>query len=345
MIILLITMSLMGQNFTSHATIDHEFCGNSVIVIMNESVGSLNKVHDPGGFEGVEILEIRDLFRISDEALARTDIENFRQILLLRLPADDKQNVLNVIEQLRFINGVEFAEPNYILQRTAVPNDPYYVNNFMWGLEKIQAEGAWGHSIGYHGVKVGIIDTGIAYHEDLQDNWVNGYDFINDRVITRYDSIDEWGHGTHVAGTVGAVGNNGIGVVGINWNVSLVPLRISAEWTTYVADAVLAIEYAHLNLIPILNFSFAGYGYATSVMNAVRNYYGLFVWSAGNWDQDLPPNIQNNTDLYPLIQGFMDTENLIAVGSSDFHDERAFHSKYGYRSIDIYAPGEGIYST
>ena len=121
--IILFTISpLFGQNFTSHATIDQEFCDSSVLVIMNNIVGGINVVHSNSSFYGIEIAEIKDIFKVSDETLSRIDIDRFRQILYLRLVTSNKQNVLNVIENLRYINGVEYAEPNFIFHQSSLPD-------------------------------------------------------------------------------------------------------------------------------------------------------------------------------------------------------------------------------
>ena len=142
------------------------------------------------------------------------------------------------------------VQPNFIREITAVPNDPYWVSNSLWGLLKIQAPAAWSLSTGSAQVVVANLDTGVNYnHPDLAANmWrnpgeiagnsidddANGYvddvygiDTENDDS----DPMDDHGHGTHTAGTIGAVGNNGIGVVGVNWNVRILPCKfIARQW-------------------------------------------------------------------------------------------------------------------
>ena len=130
-------------------------------------------------------------------------------------------SVENAIAELESNPAVAYAEPNWIYHADAVPNDPSYLQDY--GLAKIQAPQAWDVTTGSAAVTVAVVDTGIATdHPDLSGNVVPGYDFVQDDT----DPRDFNGHGTHVAGTIGAKGNNGIGVAGVNWNVQLMPVRV-----------------------------------------------------------------------------------------------------------------------
>jgi subtilisin family serine protease len=145
---------------------------------------------------------------------------------------------------------VFYAEPNWIYHTSALPNDPYFAA--LWGLNQasdadIDAPEAWDLTTGSSSVIVAVVDSGVAYdHPDIAPNrWVNddppgggdndrngfledtyGWDFVDGD----NGPLDENGHGTHVAGTIGARGNNGIGVSGVNWNVSLMPVRAANAW-------------------------------------------------------------------------------------------------------------------
>ena len=226
---LLLLASVSAQSFTNHATIDQSFCGKTLLVTLDENLSTINRVHNTNLFTDIEIESIRDLTQINTDLRSlNLNHDTFRQILLLTLPTDCKENVLNEINKLRFIDGIEYAEPNYYLDTTqpppkanyelksplppfkkggdVVPNDPYFLNGQMWGLEKIQAVNAWSVSTGSHDIKVGVVDTGIAAHPDLNANLTIGWDFVNEND----DTHDTNGHGTYIAGTIGAVGNNGI---------------------------------------------------------------------------------------------------------------------------------------
>jgi subtilisin family serine protease len=314
---------------------EYDFCDSSVIVVLDNVVGGINKKHDLSLFEDIKIISIEDIFKVSDEALKWTNKETFNQILLLRLSKKDKDNVLSVIEKLQKVPGVIYAEPNYMVYLCATtPNDPLYVSGQMWGLDRIQCHLAWDFTTGSRSVKIGVIDTKIQSHIDLNANVIAGQDFTGGNSCTCGNCYN---HGTLVAGTIGAVGNNGIGVVGVNWEVSMVPLIIFSESNQpYIESTIAAIEYAHNNNIPILNYSSYGFGINVSIASAVNNYFGLFVWGAGNDRQ--------NHDVKPNISVF-NLPNLISVGSSNLFGTRAYHSNYGENSVNIYAPGEDVLST
>ncbi len=171
---------------------------------------------------------------------------------------------------------VEYAEPNYLRYISATPNDPSYSS--LWGMQKINAPGAWDVATNCTSVVVATIDTGIDYiHFDLAANiWanpddpsVNGVDDdgngkIDDVrgwnfVFENNDPMDDHGHGTHVAGTIGAVGNNSQGVTGVCWTAKIMPLRaFDASGISTVADIIEAMDYARLKGARIVNASYAG---------------------------------------------------------------------------------------
>lgn len=160
-------------------------------------------------------------------------------------------------------------------------------------LEKINASGAWNITTGSKNIKVGIIDSGIANHTDLAANLVSGWDFYSehDNSVTT-DPLDY--HGTRVAGVIGAKGNNGKGICGINWDVSLVPLQVtdcsqsplSNGCYPFESDAIIEdIEYATENNIPIINCSFTG-SFRGATRTQISKYKGLVVCAAGDFNGD-----------------------------------------------------------
>lgn len=203
------------------------------------------------------------------------------------------------------------------------------------------------YTTGSSNIRVGIIDTGISDHEDLIGNVVEGYDFVNNNSVTN-DIISS--HGTMVAGIVGASGNNNVGISGINWNVSLVPLQVSnINGEINSAACVKAVEYATETYktnepIQILNFSIGSYEAWSELEDAIRKYPGLFVCSTGN-------SGGNNDDAYhyPSFYGSSlysnPISNIISVGRSDRNDTRPTNSNRGKNTIDLFAPGENIYTT
>jgi len=315
----------------SYATINDDYDGGSVLVVMDKNTGGINKVHKESFFGNFPKEYVKDLTELTiDIKEALIDEENFRQILQIKLPENSKENALNVIRQLEKINGIKYAGPNYAYYTIAtVPNDPDF--GLQWGLTNIKAPEAWDITQGSNNVRVGIMDTGIASHSDLNANLVSGWSFNNS------GTEDSHGHGTHIAGIVGAVGNNNEGISGVNWNISLVPLKIANDATSYVADAISAINYAKNNNIPILNYSWGGSYNDTTLFNAIKGYSGLFVCAAGNDNQNI-----NTSPVYPASWSW---SNIITVGASDIYDNRAWFSNFSATAVDLFAPGDSIYST
>ncbi len=257
---------------------------------------------------------------------------------------------------------VEYVEPNYIVTRTATPTDPYWGN--LWGMTKISAPAAWDKTTGSPNIVVGVVDTGVDYnHPDLAGNiWSStsqftvtiggvtitcpagskGFNAINNTC----NPLDDENHGTHVSGTIGAVANNGIGVAGVNWITRIMGLKfLNAQGSGYTSDAVDAIEFAvqlkqqGVN-IPVLNNSWGGGGYSTTLYNQIKRAGDngiLFVASAGNSGK--------NTDSSPSYPASYDLPNIIAVAATDSNDALASWSNYGAQSVDLAAPGVSILST
>lgn len=234
----------------------------------------------------------------------------------------------------------------------AIPDDEYYNNNEAWAIKSLGLEELWDFSTGTNDVYVGVVDSGISMHNDLINNLVDGYDFTDDND----DAFDDrLGHGTHVAGIIGAVGNNEIGVSGVNWDVSLVPIQLlnrhgglDNDWDIVNAIESITTSYEQANPIKILNMSFANpylYGEVRDMLEGMlREYPGLVVCAAGNDGENLDDN-----PLYPAYFGndSLDypVENIIVVGSIDANDNRSTFSNFGTETVDIYAPGSNIYST
>ena len=248
---------------------------------------------------------------------------------------------MSVEEGVREFKGkreVLYAEPNYVYQASAIPNDPRFGE--LWGLDQagdhdIDAPEAWDVTTGSSGVKVAVVDTGVAYdHPDLAQNMVPGHDFFaNDT-----DPRDEEGHGTHVAGTIGARGNNGIGVAGVNWAVSLMPVRVLGPTGGTNASVTNGFAYAAANGAKVVNASLGGGGYSQLMKDAIDAAAGttLFVVAAGNDGED-------NDDL-PTYPCNYTSVNLICVAATSENDALADFSNFGAESVDLAAPGTDILS-
>ena len=272
------------------------------------------------------------------------------------------EGVARALEQLRRDPRVRYAEPNFLVHADAVPNDPGYGQ--LWGLSMIDAPQAWQVTTGSTGVTVAVIDTGVDWsHPDLSpeiwtnpgescagcrsdgidndhngyvDDW-HGWDFVgNDNNPT-----DDHGHGTHVAGTIGAAGNNGLGVAGVNWNVRIMPLKfLNAQGSGTTADAIDAVLYSAGNGADISNNSWAGDDFSQALADAITvadQHNSLFVAAAGNES--------NDNDESPTYPASYDLPNIITVAATDEFDGIAYFSNVGRRSVDLGAPGVNIYST
>ncbi|MFN3649235.1 MAG: S8 family serine peptidase [Armatimonadota bacterium] len=269
-------------------------------------------------------------------------------------------NVERALAQLRRDPSVRVAEPDYIVRRAAVPNDPYF--DELWGLHNrgqgggtadadIDAPEAWDITRGA-GVVVAVIDTGVDYnHPDLNDNIfrddtgkVIGRDFINNDA----DPMDDEGHGTHCAGTIAAEGNNGIGVTGVCQQAKIMPLKFldgNGDGTT--SGAIQAIDFARLNGAALTSNSWGGGGPSQLLFEAIqrtREAGMLFVAAAGNGGDD---GIGDNNDVIPDYPAAYSTQldNIVSVAALNRNDQLAGFSNYGAQTVQLGAPGVTILST
>lgn len=256
-------------------------------------------------------------------------------IVLIHLKSRNQSAVLEAVQKLSANPCVAYAEPDYIEELHLLPNDPLYRQ--LWGIQKIRAPLAWNVTTGSEKTIVGIIDSGIDHtHPDIRENmWLspdgqlrNGWNFAQNDSF----SMDINGHGTHVAGTVGAVGNNHIGIIGVCWRVKIVSLKFGLD----IASAIAAIHFANQFDIPILNASWGGPSYSRALEYAIAHYNGLFIASAGNDGA--------NNDRIPIYPASYPCDNIISVAASNPYNKLAGFSNYGFESVDIAAPGTSILS-
>jgi subtilisin family serine protease len=289
-------------------------------------------------------------------------------LTLVKLPKGmDMQTALTRLNQTP---GIRYAQPNYVKKILRTPNDPRFSE--LWGMHNtgqttggtpnvdIDAPEAWEKSVGGDAVIVAVIDTGIDYnHEDLAasmwrnpgeiagneiDDDGNGYvdDVYGINAITGSgDPLDDHNHGTHVAGTIGAAGNNGVGIAGVCWNVKLMALKfIGSDGTGNTEDAIRCIEYAVTHGARVLNNSWGGGPYEQPLKDAIDSAGAagvLFIAAAGN-------DYSNNNDDSPQYPASYASDNLISVLSVTAHGEMSVFSNFGETSVDLAAPGSGILS-
>ncbi len=293
----------------------------------------------------------------------------------LRLARVSPELTLDAIKALRARPDVIYAEPNFIRHFDAVPNDPFYSSQ--WPLKNapstgisgfISAEAAWDTTTGNQNIVVGVIDSGIDIdHHDLKDNIfvntaeipnnnidddnngfiddVNGWDFVNhDRTV--FDSAADDAHGTHVAGIIGARGNNSVGIAGVSWNVQLLPLKALGPQGGTDATILEAFNYARamrqrgVNL-RVLNNSYGGQVFSQSLFDAIKQLGDagiLFTAAAGN-------DTLNN-DSVPHFPASYDLPNVISVAASTTGGTLASQfSNRGPQTVHLLAPGDTILST
>ena len=313
----------------------------------------------------------------------------------LRMVHTAPDDTLKAVAALSARDDVLYAEPNYILHTDKTPNDPQFGQ--LYAMTKIGMPQAWETTKGSSSIVVGVVDEGVdVKHPDLQANiWTNpspgslpgfspkvqlstdnynvaegggaatitvtrdpgdlhGFDFIRNT-----GDIPAETHGTHVAGTIGAVGNNGVGVVGVNWQVGLMSLRFIDQTTNNgsEADAIKAYNYARQMRqrwldtsgmeganVRVLNNSYGGSSFSQASMDAISALNTaniLFVAAAGNGNG-------NNNDVSPHFPSSYDLPNVIAVAATDNsspNEQLAGFSNFGARSVLMGAPGVGILST
>jgi subtilisin family serine protease len=298
-------------------------------------------------------------------AIVKREFKHLRGLHLVKLPKH--KSIRQALKSYLENPQIEYAEPNYIVHTAVIPNDTYFSN--LWGLNNtgqtggtndadIDAPEAWNMTTGSSSVVIAVVDTGVTYnHPDLGGNiWVNtgetnctdgidndgngyiddcyGWDFIGDD----NNPTDYNGHGTHVAGTIAAVGNNSAGITGVMWTAKIMPLRflgVSGYGTT--ADAISAILYANANGAHVINNSWGGGGYSEALKDAIDVSSAVVVCAAGNDGTD-----NDSSPFYPASYA---SSSIISVAATNHDDALASFSNYGPTSVDVAAPGVSIYST
>lgn len=277
----------------------------------------------------------------------------------------DGTAVQSAVDAAESLPNVLYAEPNYKLEMTASPNDPMFGE--MWSLGLANGNGlnsgigtprVWNLTTGSSSVTVGVVDTGIdASHPDLAGNmWTNSGEIAGngvdddgngvvddargwDWVDNDSDPADLNGHGTHVAGTIGAKGNNSHGVAGVSWDVRLMPLRVlDASGSGWTSDVAAAFAYAGRMGVDVVNASLAGPSPSVALLDAISSSPDtLFVVAAGNSSTNVDVTASYPCS-YPL-------PNIICVAATNQANQLSSYSNFGTGSVDLAAPGDGILST
>jgi len=261
-----------------------------------------------------------------------------------------------VIQKYQQSGLVEYAEPDYRVHLARTPNDPRYLDGTLWALHNtgqsgglrgadIHAPEAWDVRTSASNLIVAVVDSGVRFtHQDLAANmWINPLDGSHgfNAFTAGSDAGDDNGHGTRIAGILGAVGNNGVGLVGVAWRVEIMACKFvdSSDGGT-VSDAVACIDFARTNRAQIINASWGTYEFSLSLSNAIydaRSAHILVVAAAGNESLD--------NDEFPFYPASFDLDNVVSVAATTRTDELYRWSNTGATTVDLAAPGQEIYST
>ncbi len=350
------------------------FLATPVLAFELDSISSGQPSKGPAYVPGELLVKYRPAARAVASEYFRTrwgvsTLRTFKAIGVQHVKLPKGLTVEEALEIYQDDPDVEYAEPNYYRYIAAAPNDTYF--DQLWGLHNtgqdvngtsgtadadMDAPEAWDITTGSSDVVIAVIDSGVDYnHPDLSANiWTNpgeiagngidddgngyvddvrGWDFVDDD----NDPIDSNDHGTHVAGTIAAVGDDSTGVTGVSWAAKIMVLRfLDAFGSGTTANAISAIEYANAKGAHVINNSMGGAGFSQAEKDAIDASSALVVCAAGNEDAD-----NDSTPSYPASYT---STNIIAVAATDQDDDLASFSNYGATSVDVAAPGTNIYS-
>ena len=272
-----------------------------------------------------------------------------------RVPAGTTADSL--IQMYQQSGLVQYAEHDFYVQALNDPNDFYYQQGNLWNLKNtgqnggtpgadIRASLAWNLTTVASNVIVAVVDTGVRYtHEDLAGNmWVNPADGSHgtNAIAGTTDPWDDYGHGTHVSGIIGAVGNNGVGIVGVCWQVQIMACKfLDATGNGTISGAIACIDFARAHGAKVINASWGSFTFTSQALHdaiaSARDADIIFVAAAGN-------SAANNdvTPLYPA--SYSDLDNVVSVAATDPNDNLASFSDYGLTNVSLAAPGTPIFS-
>lgn len=329
--------------------------------IASTSLAKNSNVSGMRAFSKIPGVVVIDLTAMPKAAVAKTSL------------AAQKAEASKLNERIRSLKAsglFEYVEPDYVVHANTLPTDAAFTDGTLWGLRNqgqsggtsgadIDAVTAWQTTTGNRSVIVAVIDSGVRYtHQDLAANmWRNTAEVANNGIdddsngyiddihginaITRSGNpMDDNNHGTHCAGTIGAVANGGGPHVGVAWNVQIMALKfLDASGSGSLSDAIAGIDYAVSKGANILSNSWGGGGYSQALYDAIERANAadiLFVAAAGNH--------QGNNDQSPNYPSNYENANVIAVAALDRSDALASFSCFGANTVDIGAPGVAIYS-
>jgi serine protease len=302
-----------------------------VVLVFSFAVVKEKVIYNPEGNPTLVPDEIIVGFYANKASKARADLKKLFNLKVLRhsRKADrftvfKHSNPQAMLDKIKGLDGVAFAEQNGYVYATWVPNDPYY--SYQWHMTRINMEDAWPLSTG-SGAVVAINDTGVKQSlQDLaQTSFTAGYDFINNDS----DPTDDEGHGSHVCGTVAQSTNNGIGVTGVAYNCTIMPVKVLNSQGSGSYDQVAdGVYWATDHGAHIINMSLSGSSGSTTLQNAC-----VYAWNNGVLVVCAAGNSGSSSPEYPAAYSV-----CMSVSATNYLDQLANYSNYG-STIDISAPG------
>ncbi len=357
------------ENSSNDISISDDFSDNCVLVILTNEASLKYKDYTPSDFPEIKCSKVENITKyvgntikykaatitsaasqqkpIDDTLLSTVttlDIGDYHQILYLELAKPGKKEVIKAIRKLEKRTDIECVTPDYTIHTSAAvsPSDP--LKTQQWATSKIELDEAWSICTGSSSVRVGVVDTGIdSTHPDLAKRINKGISltFLDNSISGTHEPTptDPGGHGTHVAGIIGAAGNNMTGIAGVCWNVELVSLKVlDSDGNGQLYHLGNAINAADELGIDILNISISTNKDTNSFLRyAIQNYTGLVVCGASNEGTD-----NDEIPRYPSV--YNDLPNVISVGASQSDDTIASFSNTGETTVDLFAPGVDILS-
>ncbi len=361
-----------------NATIDDNFSDERVIVVLKNRESKLFKEYTTNNFPEVECSNVKEVTKnikekIKTKTISKYDTKNnidsmvnYKTVLTLELKEKSKSNVLKTIAEIEKREDVFYVGPDYETELSmTIPNDRFYQEidedtgeRVQWAIDCIELPSAWDETTGSPSVVVGVLDSGIdGTHPDLINridyNLCRDFTNGNETIVT--NPVDPYGHGTAIAGIIGAEGNNSQFITGVCWNVKLASLRVFDEngkgFISWIGEA---IDFSSDNNIKLLNLSggmrtvdeyVEGQSMVdVSILTIINNYEGLLVCAAGNGNKNI--DLESNY-VYPASYS---ANNIISVGATDINDDRwsdnsVTGSNYGISNVDLFAPGVNIKTT
>lgn len=368
---IIITLLMAAVSFASDAV-----PGDVIVVLRNTSGSRISSLSQSGGIKSLSA--VQSFTKSSNVSIKSTydalSEQGDYMFMLVHSDTKDENTLLREIKSRPDVIAASLNRTSKLLGDIKTPNDPQYWQ--LWGMEAINAPYAWNFSTGSDDVYVAVIDSGVDYeHEDLRDNFSHEYsrNFVGygtaDYDPSAYQDVND--HGSHVSGTIAAVGNNGKGVAGINWKAKIISLRVGgSRGEVYDSSLIAALDYLVSLLrnnpamkIAATNCSFGGwelespeeftsYPFALAFKALSDTDRTVICAAAGNENHEVGVPAPNDDEENRILRGqycyppsLPNIDNMIVIAASRSSLESADFTNYSRNYVDIAAPGDYIYST